>query len=89
MMFSQDARRSPERQKVGTMKSPIIRLLLLLALPLLLLGSRPCTKHAQDVCLGVAVGDPCEIDRGCDEPADPGTCQGMGENGDIMTCIPN
>lgn len=68
------------------MTSPMIRSFLVLVL-LFLLGSSPCTKHAQDVCLNVTAGDACEIDRGCEEPADPGRCQPMGEDG-IMTCIP-
>ena len=72
--------------KVGAMKSPMLRFFLVTML-LLLLGVVACRKYAQDECIGKSSGDSCEIDRGCNEPADPGVCKPQGTN-DILDCTP-
>ncbi|MEM7135821.1 MAG: hypothetical protein AAF500_04535 [Myxococcota bacterium] len=69
------------------MNAPMVTWLLVL-LALLLMGTRPCTKHAQNACDGLSAEDPCEIDNGCSTPPTPGTCTPSGANA-ILTCIPN
>ena len=67
------------------MKSPMLRFFLLTML-LLLLGVDHCRKYAQDECLDKVSGESCEIDRGCNEPADPGICEPQGTN-NVLNCV--